>query len=85
MIVVKEVAATDEIVLEFSEELALAQNDVTGRVFDLMKKAEVEFKTKREVYELVCRGKDAGMMIGELMVMDLNEDLRKAVIEIITA
>ena len=85
VIVVKEVAATDEIVLEFSEELALAQNDVTGRVFDLMKKAEVEFKTKREVYELVCRGKDAGMMIAELMVMDLNEDLRKAVIEIITA
>ena len=85
VIVVKEVAATDEIVLEFSEELALAQNDVTGRVFDLMKKAEVEFKTKREVYELVCRGKDAGMMIAELMVMDLNEDLRKAVIGIITA
>lgn len=85
VIIVKEVAATDEIVLEFSEELSLAQNDVTGRVFDLMKKAEVEFKTKRAVYELVCRGKDAGMTIGELMVMDLNEDLRKAVIEIITA
>ncbi|MGN0353727.1 MAG: TIM-barrel domain-containing protein [Muricoprocola sp.] len=85
VIVLKEVAVTEEVVLEFSEELALAQNDVTERVFDLMKKAEVEFKTKREVYELVCKGKDAGMTIGQLMVMDLNEDLRKAVIEIITA
>lgn len=74
-----------EIVVEFSDDMVLASNDVEGRAFDFLKKAEIAFADKREIYRLVCEIKDAGMLIGQLLAMDLDEDLRKSVIELVIA
>ncbi|MCI5649717.1 MAG: TIM-barrel domain-containing protein [Fusicatenibacter sp.] len=73
-----------EIVLP--EDTTTAKNDVTGRAFDLLNQAEISFMQKEQIYRLVERKQEnVAVLAGELQAMKLPDDLRGAVLEIVTA
>lgn len=80
-----DVAPTDTFRVVFGTELQLALNDVKGRIFDLLKRAEIEVDLKVNVNDLVNRTENAALIAGEIAAMAIDEDLKKALFEILLA
>lgn len=78
-------AVTEEITVSFRGKLVPADNYVENLVYAFLDQAEMEFDSKTRIYDLVCSGRPAHIIIGELQCMGLSEDLVKCVMEIVTA
>ena len=78
-------AVTEEIVVSFRGRLVPAANHVEKLVYDFLDQAEMEFDSKTGIYQLVCSGRPANIIIGELQCRGLSEDLVKCVTEFLTA
>ena len=67
---------------------ALADNDVCGRAFALLDRAEIAFDTKSAVMDRIEElnsGRSAASILGELLTMDLPGNLLPALSELLTA
>ncbi|MCD8076495.1 MAG: DUF5110 domain-containing protein [Lachnospiraceae bacterium] len=64
---------------------ALRENDVTGQVFDLLNRAEIDFVVKEKVYSLVKKTVPTSVKVAELHSQRLDAELAGAVTEILTA
>ena len=67
---------------------ALADNDVCGRAFALLDRAEISFDTKSAVMDRIEElnsGRSAASILGELLTMDLPGNLLPALSELLTA
>ena len=80
-----DVAPTDTFRVVFDTELQLAGNDVKGRIFDLLKRAEIEMDLKVTLNDLLNRTENAALIAGEIAAMTIDEDLKKALFEILLA
>ena len=78
-------APTDAFRIVFGTELQLAANDVKGRIFDLLKRAEIEMDLKVTLNDLIHRTENAALIAGEIAAMAIDEDLKKALFEILLA
>ena len=76
---------TDTFRIAFGTELRLALNDVKGRIFDLLKRAEIEMDLKMTLNDLINRTDDVTLVAGEIAAMVIDEDLKKALFEILLA
>lgn len=69
----------------FSSRLKLAENPVEKLVFDFLNQAEIEFGTKEMLYQRVSEGKSLKLLLSELQAMEIEEELKKALVEMLTA
>ena len=82
---VPEAGITDKIEVVFAEKLELNDNHETERVYRLLNYAQGDCVAKQMAYHLLTSGKDLAEVLGELETIKLDEEIRKAVIEIMTA
>ncbi len=75
---------SDFIVIRFSKGLLLSDNNVQGRIFNLLNTAQIAYEMKEKIYKSVCT-KDAGSVICELQAMSLSSGLLGAISEILFA
>ena len=85
-IAVTGVKPQDTVTICLPEDTEVAKNDVVARAMDLLLHAEISYITKELVARLLdkANGKVA-ILAAELQSMDLSDDLRGALLEIITA
>lgn len=81
---VRYISVTSGLKLEISDARA-AENDTVKDVFAFLDQAEIPFQTKDALYQMVKEQKDTGLLLSELMAMELNKDLAGAMAELITA
>ena len=84
-ITLSDAAPTDTFRVAFGTELQLASNDVKRRIFDLLKHAEIEMDLKMTLNDLINRTENAALIAGEIAAMTIDEDLKKALFEILLA
>lgn len=84
-ITLSDVTPTDAFRVAFGTELQLASNDVKRRIFDLLKCAEIEMDLKMTLNDLINRTDDVTLVAGEIAAMAIDEDLKKALFEILLA
>ena len=61
------------------------QNEVETRYFDFLNQAEIAFTLKDELYRMIQQEKDTNILVSELCTMDMDEDLRKVLMEFLCA
>jgi len=64
---------------------ALAENDVTGRCFTLLDRAQIEFELKKRINDIVCSGRPPAVELSELQALAPARPLETAIGEILTA
>ncbi|MET0967157.1 MAG: TIM-barrel domain-containing protein [Nakamurella sp.] len=82
---VADVPATSSLVITLGPNPALAENDVTGRIFTLLDRAQIEFELKKKIYDSVCSGRPLAVQLSALQAMALPRSLETAAGEILTA
>ena len=85
-IAVADVKPQDTVTICLPEDTEIAKNDVMTRAMDLLLHAEISYITKEQIANLLRKadGKVA-ILAAELQSMELSNDLRGALLEIITA
>ena len=63
----------------------LAENDVKGRIFTLLDRAQIEFELKKKIYDIACSGRPLAVQLSALQALALPRSLETAVGEILTA
>ena len=61
------------------------QNEIEKRCFDFLNQAEIAFTLKDELYRMIQQEKDTNILVSELCTMDMDEDLRKVLMEFLCA
>lgn len=61
------------------------QNEVAKRCFDFLNQAEIEFYLKDMLYQLIRKEKDRTVLLSKLAAMEIQEDLYKALAELLSA
>ena len=80
---VPETAVGKEIVITFADGISLAENDLVGRCYAMLDKAQIPYNLKSAIQAVVEKmGKDG---IGTLATMNLSPALMGAVLELLTA
>ena len=82
---VKGHAASETLMVQFTDEVMLGENHVEQRVLDFLQQAEISFTLKEKIIAFVRRQSDPVLMAGELCSNDLNPELAGVLMEILTA
>lgn len=81
-----EVAVKEQVEIRLPEDTKVAANPVMEQVEELLNLAEIGFTRKEALFALVEKRKgNLGILAGELQAMDLDDALRGALLEIVTA
>ena len=78
-------AASETLMVQFTEKTMLGENHVEQRVLDFLQQAEISFSLKEKIIASVRRQSDPVLMAGELCSNDLNPELAGVLMEILTA
>ncbi|MGN0354446.1 MAG: TIM-barrel domain-containing protein [Muricoprocola sp.] len=78
-------AASETLMVQFTEKTMLGENHVEQRVLDFLQQAEISFTLKEKIIASVRRQSDPVLMAGELCSNDLNPELAGVLMEILTA
>ena len=79
----EETAVSKEIAITFAEGLVIAENDVAGRCYNFLEKAQIPYNLKSEIQTVVeSMGKEG---VITLAAMNLSPALLGAILEILTA
>jgi alpha-glucosidase (family GH31 glycosyl hydrolase) len=62
-----------------------AGNDVTGRLFDLLDRAQIEFGVKERVQAIATSGRPMSVQLSGIQALDLDRDVERAIGEILLA
>ena len=80
---VPETAVSKEIAITFAEGLVIAENDVAGRCYNFLEKAQIPYNLKSEIQTIVESMGKKGVIT--LAAMNLSPALLGAILEILTA
>ena len=81
-----DVAAEEKIEIRLPKDTCIAENPVMEQVDELLNMAEIGFTQKEILFALLDKRKDQlSILTGELQAMDLDDALRGALLEIVTA
>ena len=70
-----------EIAVQFNDEVKISGNDYKSEIFDLLLKAQYSYDMKEKVYRLLDEHSIEKFAM-EIMAMDIDDDLRSALLEI---
>ena len=80
---VPETAVSKEIVVTFADGLVIVENDVAGRCYEFLEKAQIPYNLKSEIQTMVTSMGKEGVVT--LAAMNLSPALLGAILEILTA
>ncbi len=83
-VVMKNVPVNEEAVLYLRERVR-AENNVAGRCFQILDRAEIAFDLKESVFNVIEAQTARADLPGQLDAMELDSDLYGALAEVITA
>lgn len=85
-VVISDVATDKGVEITLPENTQIASNPVMEQVDQLLNKAEIEFTQKEILFALVSKYQNRlNILVGELQAMKLDDALRGALMEIVTA
>ena len=70
-----------EIAVQFNDEVKISGNDYKSEIFDLLLKAQYSYDMKEKIYRLLDEHSIEKFAM-EIMAMDIDDDLRSALLEI---
>ena len=79
-----EIDVSCEIVVTLGEGAFCPGNDAMGEVFDLLNQAEIEFRMKDRIFDVVKREKDTQAALDKLTAMAVDRELLGAIAELLT-
>lgn len=82
---IQAVPVTAGLKVVFDTRLELAENPVEELVFAFLNQAEIEFETKEMLFRRVREQKDLKLLLSEIQAMELDGELKGAIVEILTA
>lgn len=80
----KDAVVCQELRFCFSEKMRLGTNDIVKRIFESLDQAQIDFLTKDQIYDCVCKTPEPEV-ISDLQALNLEKDLLGALCEIILA
>jgi hypothetical protein len=84
-ITVDEVPAAATLRIDLGARPRLCRNDVAGRLFTLLDRAQLEYRTKTRVMDAASSAQPLAVRVSNLQVLDLDDALSTAVGEILLA
>lgn len=84
-VTVADVPATATLRVELGARPRLRRNDVSGRLFTLLDRAQIEYRTKTRVMDAATSQRSLAVRLSALHALDLDDALATAVGEILTA
>lgn len=82
---IQAVPVTTGLTVMFDTRLELAENPVEELIFAFLNQAEIEFETKEMLYGRVREQQNLKMLLSEIQAMELDRELKGAIVEILTA
>ena len=70
-----------EIAVQFNDEVKISGNDYKSEIFDLLLKVQYSYDMKEKIYRLLDEHSIEKFAM-EIMAMDIDDDLRSALLEI---
>jgi alpha-glucosidase (family GH31 glycosyl hydrolase) len=84
-VTVDDVAPTSALRVSVGAEPAPEPNDVAGRIFTLLDRAQIEFEAKKDIYALATSDRPLSVRMSHLQALGLDRPLESAVSEILLA
>jgi alpha-glucosidase (family GH31 glycosyl hydrolase) len=84
-VAIGEVAAGAAVRVDLGGRTAVADNDVTARLFALLSRAQIEYDLKTAVFAAISGTVSPASAVGQLVAMDLEPDLLSALSELLLA
>ena len=82
---VDDITPTRTLRVSVGPEPAPLPNDVAGRIFTLLDRAQIEFETKKDIYALATSDRPLSVRMSHLQALGLDRPLESAVSEILLA
>jgi alpha-glucosidase (family GH31 glycosyl hydrolase) len=84
-VTVDDITPTRTLRVSVGPEPAPLPNDVAGRIFTLLDRAQIEFETKKDIYALATSDRPLSVRMSHLQALGLDRPLESAVSEILLA
>ena len=82
---INQVSAAKTLVVRFETNMKLSENPVEKLVFEFLNQAEIEFETKEMLFRRIREGKSLKVFLSELQAMEIDGEIKGALVEILTA
>ncbi len=82
---VDDVATTVSVTVTLWPEPAPAANDVSGQLFHLLDRAQIEFGVKERIHAIATSGQPLGLRLSRIQALQLDRDVERAVGELLLA
>lgn len=81
----QEIPVTSQVQIRIDMDLRTRKNQVEERAFDFLNQAEIAFRLKDELYQMIRQEKRIAVLLGQMGGMELDPDLYGRLTEILTA
>lgn len=82
---IDQVSTEKTLVVSFHTKMELSENPIERLAFDFLNQAEIEFMTKEMLFRRIKEKKSLKVFLSELQAMEIDGELKGALVEILTA
>lgn len=82
---IDQVSTEKALVVSFHTRMELSENPIERLAFDFLNQAEIEFMTKEMLFRRIKEKKSLKVFLSELQAMEIDGELKGALVEILTA
>ena len=82
---IDQVSTAKTLVVKFGTNMKLSENPVEKLAFEFLNQAEIEFETKEMLFRRIREGKSLKVFLSELQAMEIDGEIKGALVEILTA
>ena len=80
-----QVSTAETLVVSFETNMKLSENPVEKLAFEFLNQAETTFETKEMLFRRIREGKSLKVFLSELQAMEIDGEIKGALVEILTA
>ncbi len=80
-----EISREDKLEVQFEGTVSLRHNDIKQQIFKILYRAEMEYEKKEQIYGYVLEGKGRAALLGILQTMGIEEEIYRALAEVLLA
>ncbi|WP_373265857.1 glycoside hydrolase family 31 protein [Hungatella hathewayi] len=82
---IDQVSTAKTLVVRFETDMKLSENPVEKLAFEFLNQAETTFETKEMLFRRIREGKSLKVFLSELQAMEIDGEIKGALVEILTA
>ena len=82
---IDQVSTAETLVVKFGTNMKLSENPVEKLAFEFLNQAETTFETKEMLFRRIREGKSLKVFLSELQAMEIDGEIKGALVEILTA